>query len=233
MLYNKLMQPGETITPGSQDSEQNKIDHQPPVSNTPVVVDTQTAQEATPLPPQQTYSDQPPAIQPVSNWQFSESNQPENYEQVSPVSWTASEFVSHGKGRSWFVAFGLVILVTCIAFYFLLKDLVTPIVIAVAGFIFLYYSRRQPRTLQYSVDAQGIHIDQKLYPFEYFKSFDIAHEGSFPAIHLASLKRFMPPLTIFYDVSMEEPIVNIISNYLPHQEYKPDAIDNIARRIRF
>lgn len=229
------MQPGETITPGSQNSEQNKIDPQPPVSSAPVTVATQTVQEVTPQSPQQTYSDsdQPPTMQPVSNWQFSESNQPGDYEQVSPVSWTASEFVSHGKGRSWFVAFGLVILITCIAFYFLLKDLVTPIVIAVAGFIFLYYSRRQPRTLQYSVDAQGIHIDQKLYPFEYFKSFDIAQEGSFPAIHLASLKRFMPPLTIFYDVSMEEPIVNIISNYLPHQEYKPDAIDNIARRIRF
>lgn len=227
------MQPGETITPGSQNYEQNNIDPQPPVSSAPVAIDAQTEQEDASQVSQQTYSDQPVTTQPASNWQFSESNQPGDYEQVSPVSWTASEFVSHGKGRSWFVAFGLVILITCIAFYLLLKDLVTPIVIAVAGFIFLYYSGRQPRTLQYSVDAQGIHIDQKLYPFEYFKSFDIAQEGSFPAIHLASLKRFMPPLTIFYDISMEEPIVDIISNYLPHQEYKPDAIDNIARRIRF
>jgi hypothetical protein len=222
------MQPGETITPGTQPVP----DQQPTPPQAPVQTPVEPQQpETTPSAPVN------PPEEPAAGGQFTD-----NYEQplesvpqqsIQPVSWTASEYIAHNKGLPWFIMLGLVLAVVAIGMYFVTHDFITAIVVAVAGITFGVFAARQPHVLEYTLDSRGIKIGQKFYPYAEFKSFDVTEEGPLTAILLEPLKRFLPPITVFYDQNEEEAIFNVLGNYLPHQEKAPDAVDRLMRRIRF
>ena len=211
------MQPGETVTPGPTPTPEQP---QPPEI------------------PDQAPLQQVPMAAPAEGWQFSNEDQvtdagPSPASQVDAVSWTASEFISHAKGPSWFVALIIGLTLIDALVFFVTKDIVTLVAVTTAGTAFAFFAGRQPRVLEYAVDARGLHIGPKLYPFADFKSFDITEEGSLPAIQLRPLKRFMPPLTVFYDPAQEDTILGTISNFLPHQEEQASLVDSFSKRIRF
>jgi len=218
------MQPGETVTPGE------------PTASAPDP-EKQDAPSAAPEPT----TEQPVAsvpAEPATNWQFSAGEAPgaptQTYqESLNPVSWTASEYIAHNKGAAWFAGLGAALLVFIIIVFIISRDVLTSVMLAVAGITFGVFAARQPRTLQYTIDSHGIKIGEKSYPYNEFKSFDITEDGQLPAILLMPLKRFLPPITVFYDQNEEEAILGALSNYLPHQEHQPDAVDRLMRRIRF
>jgi hypothetical protein len=220
------MQPGETITPGTQPApEQQPTPPQAPMPAEP--------QQPDPVPPAPGATPEEPA----ANWQFTDNHdQPgESVSQpaVQSVSWTASEYIAHNKGLLWFMMLGLVLAAVAVGMYFVTHDFITAIMVATAGIIFGVFAARQPHVLEYTLDSRGIKIGQKFYPYAEFKSFDITEEGPLPAILLEPLKRFLPPITVFYDQNEEDAIFNVLGNYLPHQEKAPDAVDRLMRRIRF
>lgn len=223
------MQPGETITPGTPPTSEQQPEKTEVPTQAPVEQMQQSPLPSTPEPVKSSDSE--------SNWQFTSDNQeaptPMPQPEIAPVSWTASEYIAHDKGPSWFVAFGLVLFIAVAGLYFITKDLITPLGIAVAGITFGIFAARPPRVLRYTVDSRGIMIEQKFYPYAELKSFDVVDEGQLPAILLMPLKRFLPPITVFYDQQSEEAILNVIGSYLPHQEQQSDAVDRLMRRIRF
>jgi len=200
------MQPGETITPGA-------------------------APTPAPGPEKQD--------QPATNWQFNEDRtEPQGDASAQPASplvasWSASEYIAHNKGAAWFVLLGIVLLAFIGAFYVATKDIVVPVVVAVAGITFGVFAARSPRVLEYTVNAKGIQIGPKFYTYADFKSFSVAEDGPLPAIVLLPLKRFLPPITVFYEPKEEDTILNVLANYLPHEEKQPDLVDKLMRRIRF
>jgi hypothetical protein len=221
------MQPGETITPGTPPSPA-------PMPEQPQVPSPAPAPQP-PVPPTPEPAPQPEV--PRSNWQYNDDQDQEQAfseaPQINPVSWTASEYIAHAKGMAWFIALGFILFVVVALAYFVTKDVVTPVVLAVAGITFGVFAARSPRVLQYTIDSRGIQIDQKVYPYAELRSFDIIDEGPLPAILLMPLKRFLPPITVFYDEKEEDAILNVLGSYLPHQEQKPDAVDRLMRHIRF
>jgi hypothetical protein len=87
--------------------------------------------------------------------------------------------------------------------------------------------------LEYRVDNEGIEIAGKFYSYGEFKSFSIMPEGAFSSIMLVPLRRFAPPLSIYYDPADEEKFVSVVAQHLPLEEHQHDMIDHLARRIRF
>lgn len=217
------MQPGETITPGTQPA--------PEQAPEPPEVPTQAPVEQV----------QPPVApsepEPAPTWQFTANDGPADVAasqpQVSAVSWTASEYIAHNKGMSWFIGLGLALFILVAGIYLTTKDITTPIMVAIAGLTFGVFAGRAPRVLKYVVDAKGITIGDKFYAYSDFRSFDISDDSALPAIMLIPLKRFLPPITVFYDEKEEDNILNVLGSYLPHEEQKPDAVDRLMRRIRF
>lgn len=199
------MQPGETITPGTD---------KPSAAETAV---PPTQPEATPQPIQLEQATDEPGIK----------------IEAPTVSWTASEYVSHEKGASWFVMVALALVVAAVLAYVLTKDIVAVVVIAITGVTFGVFSARSPRVLNYSIGQQGVQIGQRLYPFNEFKSFAISEEGPLPSVLLMPLKRFLPPITVFFDPQNGDDIIATLSDYLPFEHKKPDAVDKFMSRIRF
>jgi hypothetical protein len=223
------MQPGQTVTPGSESPQP-----EPTVEKN----ESTAAQPAVPNPvsppPQQ-------SPEPATSWQYTaDSGSPEPYaaqpaavSPIQPVSWTASEYISHAKGTSWFMLLGIGLFLLVGVVYLLTKDIFASIGVGVAGVAFAAFSVRPPRVLDYAINENGIQIGSRFYSYHEFKSFSVMHDGPLPSILLMPLKRFLPPITVFYEPQSEEQIIEVLSAYLPHESKQPDAVDKLMSRIRF
>lgn len=191
---------------------------------------------------------QPPAAdQEDANWEYkSENVTPSTSPQESPrpmsqpagaqgesVTWTASEFVAHNKGMGWYGVLALAAGALAAVAYLLTKDVVSSAIIIIVGILFGVSATRKPRILNYKVDSSGLTIGQKFYPYAEFKSFSVMEEGAFSSIMFLPLKRFMPPINIYYDPADEDKITLVLSQHLPVEHRTHDVVDRFLGRIRF
>jgi hypothetical protein len=154
--------------------------------------------------------------------------------QANPsVTWTASEFVAHDKSAGWYILLAAGTLVLAVVVFLLTRDVISVSVVVVAGLLLGVYAGHQPRQLDYSLDDQGFGIGQKHYGYDEFKWFSVMEEGAFSGIVFMPLKRFAPPVTIYYPPQDEDKILTTLTNQLPMEEHKADAVDSLMRRIRF
>lgn len=182
---------------------------------------------------------QPTPQEPVANWQYSGNNteydEPAGYQMASiePISWTASEYIDHEKNHSWYLGIGVLSIIVAIGAYLLTRDIVSGVVILIAGGLLVAGGARKPRTLQFMIDTNGVQIGEKLYPYANFKSFAIMEEGAFSSIQLMPAQRFSPAVSLYYPPEQEELIVDSLGSFLPHEERQRDPIDRLMRRIKF
>lgn len=164
--------------------------------------------------------------------QFEEARpQPQNPGQV--VSWTASEFIAHEKPLTWYLALGGIAFVVALVVYLISRDFLSTGVVVVAAVMLGVAAGRRPRELQYEVDLHGLSIGNKHHPYQNFRSFSLAQDGALRSINFMPLKRFAPPLAIYYDPADEERITEVLAAHLPLENHKHDAVDKLMKRIRF
>jgi hypothetical protein len=150
------------------------------------------------------------------------------------IAWTASEFIAHTKTSGWYVRLALVTLVCAAIVYFAtLRDVISTGMVCLGGFLFGVVAGRQPREQQYRLNGQGVQIGAKQYAYGAFRSFSVVPEGAFSSIVFMPLKRFSTLTTIYYAPEDEKRIINLLTNYLPYEEYKHDLFDQLLLRIRF
>lgn len=191
---------------------------------------------------------QPAPDQSSGQWQYKPDGSTDNPETVpneglnapplpgngpSEVSWTASEFVAHQKSFGWYAMLALAGAALAAIVYLLTSDAITAAIIVIVALIFGFAAGRKPRVLPYQVDERGLTIDKKYFPYSEFKSFSVIQEGAFSSIMFLPLKRFMPPITIYYEPTDEDQIAYVLSQHLPMEDRKHDAIDRLVSRIRF
>lgn len=224
------MQPGQTISPNTEQPSQE-----------------QTAPGTAPPPPQAPApipvpEEQIPAqaqAEPTASWQYEgDSSQAESYQEaeaaaIKPISWTASEYISHRKGPAWFMLLGVGLFLLIALVYLLTKDVVAAVGVGVAGISLAAFSVRPPRVLEYAITEKGIQIGQRFHSFSEFKSFSIIDDGALPSVLLMPLKRFLPPITLFCEPQAADDIISTLSAYLPHESKKPDAVDKLMSNLRF
>jgi len=172
-------------------------------------------------------SETAPKIPEVNSFQQEQEYDPEE------ITWTASEFVAHDKSFGWYVTLALVAVVVAVGVYLLTRDYVSAGVVIFAAIIFGVYGSHKPRQLPYRLNHQGITIDKKHYNFAEYRSFSVIQEEAFASITLMPLKRFAPPLSVYFAPEDEENIINLLSVVLPYEERKRDAVDALMHRIRF
>lgn len=149
------------------------------------------------------------------------------------LSWTASEFVHHEKSVGWYLSLVIIAVLIAAGVFLLTRDIVSVVVVIVAAGVLAFYASHQPRQLEYTADQNGIQIGHKFRSYDEFKSFSVVPEGAFSSIVFMPLKRFAPATTIYYPPEDEDKILAILSNQLPYEEPRRDAVDNLMRRIRF
>jgi hypothetical protein len=225
------MQPGETITPGSQNPTEPSAPVAPPPQQ------QEMPQAPLPVPPQQQATPQQPLPEP-GGWQFNPgepdaSNASAPASHMDAIAWTASEYVAHDKNAGWFMLAGVATVALAAAVYLITRDVISTGAMAVVGFSFAAFAARKPQVLQYAIDNAGVHIGQKMYPYGLFRTFSVLEEGAAHSILLMPMQRFNLPISIYYDPKDEDKIVETLGSYLPHELRRPAAVDNFMRKIHF
>lgn len=158
---------------------------------------------------------------------------PSQGEHTEAVRWQASEFIDHQKSTVWFLLLVVGTMVLSGVVYLLTRDILATLVMIVAAVAFGLFARQKPRTLEYSVSSSAIKIGQRTYQYDEFRSFSVMQDGALFSIVLEPVKRFMPPLTIYFSEQDGEKIFDTLSQHLPHQERSLDFVDQIMKKIRF
>jgi len=148
------------------------------------------------------------------------------------VSWQAAEFIEHPHPSSWYATLAIGTFLLSALVYLVTKDLFATGTIIVVGVIVGVFAGHKPEVIQYEVTESGISVNGKNYPYGAFKSFAVLHEGSLNSVNLFPLKRFMPPVSAYFEPKDEDKIVDALGNYLPYEERKMDVIDRLSRRLR-
>jgi len=169
-----------------------------------------------------------------TNWEY----RPDEGEQKRaragrPVSWTASEYIDHKQGAGWFTALMLATLILAAIVYLITKDYFATTIIVIVGILVGVFARRAPRELNYELSADGLKIEDKLYPLHGFKSFTIIEEGPVGSLEFMPLKRFMPPVSAYFELADQKKIVAVLQNYLPYEDRQLDGVERLSRRLRF
>lgn len=149
------------------------------------------------------------------------------------ITWTASEFIAHEKNARWYLLLGLATIVLAALVWFLTKDMISTITVIAAATILALAASKKPRIIEYRIGQDGLHIAQRDYPFELFRSFAIVHEGAFSSLVFIPLKRFAMLTTAYYDPLDESKIIDLLASRIPLEEKKRDLVETIMWKIRY
>ncbi len=148
-------------------------------------------------------------------------------------SWTASEYIDHKQGFAWFVALAVATVLLAVGLWLLSGDYFGSGIIITLGVVVGIFARRSPRQLKYEVSGDGLKIEEKLYPFNLFKTFSVVQDGILTSIDLTPIKRFMPPVSAYFDPGDQDKILAVLEEHLPYEEKTLDRIESLTRRLRF
>jgi len=149
------------------------------------------------------------------------------------ITWTASEYITHSKSVSWYVALGAATVVIAIATWLITRDFFPTVTVTIALLLLGAYAGHKPREQSYMLDLHGLTIGGRHYAFKDFRSFSVIPEGTFSSIQLTPLKRFAMYVTVYFDPRDQAKIVHLLNAYLPMEESRVNLADSLMRQIRF
>jgi uncharacterized membrane protein YobD (UPF0266 family) len=181
-----------------------------------------------------------------SNWEYKPDKEARNYEgndfaqatgvpmqEIPALKWSASEYVAHEKSAGWYSMFfaGSILIVFLV--YLISRDILASVAVLLACSAISVYAARKPETNNYVLDEKGIKVQEKFYPYSVFRSFSIVEEGAINSIWLKPLKRLSSVVVMYFSPEDEQKIIDVLANFLPHEDRELDAIDRFSKRMRF
>lgn len=151
---------------------------------------------------------------------------------AAAVSWEAAEFIEHPHPAAWYLSLSLSTAVLAVLVFLIARDYVAAGTIVAVGVIVGIFANQKPGQARYEIMDTGLAVNGKTYSYGDYKSFAVIREGNLSSVNLFPLKRFMPPLSAYFDPKDEQTITNALGNYLPYEDRKLDSIERLSRRLR-
>lgn len=184
----------------------------------------ETLTEPTPQEPPQ-FAAATPALDLENSTDQADADMPE-------VAWRASEYIHHEKGALWYVVLAVITLLG-VGLTVIFQQWILAVLVAVMGIAIGVYASRPPQEIAYRLAPEGLYIQDRLLPYESFRSFGIVDDGAFYALQLRPSKRFLPGVTVYFAEADGERIVDALSTQLPMEEIRIDLVDRLMRWLRF
>ena len=147
------------------------------------------------------------------------------------IRWQATEYVSHERSAAWYAVLALISLALIAVALFLMQSVTFAILVPVMAAALILYVRRPPALLDYALSRKGIHINDRLYSYEEFRSFGVLSHENVHSVILVPRKRFQLSQTMYFPEEVGEDLVDMLAARLPMQEVKLDAIDHFLARL--
>lgn len=148
------------------------------------------------------------------------------------IRWSAAEHIDRDQSIGWYFLFALVCAGLMAVSILLIKSWTFTILIPVMAVALVFYVRRPPLVLDYTLTNQGLYVADKLYAYNQFKSFVFIDGDDEFSLMLVPTKRFAAGLTIYFSAENGEQIVDILAARLPMERRPLDSLDRLLRRLR-
>jgi hypothetical protein len=149
-----------------------------------------------------------------------------------PLAWQSEGLTDRNRPKQWYVLYAVGCIIALIAIYFLFKDIVAVVVLALVATIFVFGISRNVGEVGYSLDDNGIQVGGRRYAYISFKCFYLTRDSSGSTLTLQPMKRLSPPLSLRCSVNDEGKVVDALSEFLPVVDRPNDFIDSIAHKLR-
>ena len=148
------------------------------------------------------------------------------------IRWQALEYMQHQHEPIWYIGFGATVLVLIAVAIFVFKSPTFAVLVPVMAVALALYVRRPPATIDYTVSRKGIHVNDRLYTFDQFKSFSVVRQETTNHVVLIPRKRFQLGQNIYFPTEIGEKLVDMLAARLPMKEISPDIIDKLLAKLR-
>mgnify|MGYP000855732187 CR=1 FL=1 len=148
------------------------------------------------------------------------------------IRWQALEYMQHQHEPIWYIGFGATVLILIAVAIFVFKSPTFAVLVPVMAVALALYVRRPPATIDYTVSRKGIHVNDRLYTFDQFKSFSVVRQETTNHVVLIPRKRFQLGQNIYFPTEVGEKLVDMLAARLPMKETSPDIIDKLLAKLR-
>src|SRR3989344_1648249 len=142
------------------------------------------------------------------------------------LSWSALEYEEKERSRDWFWALGIIVATSSIA-SIIYGNFFFAIFVVLGGVLLGFFAIKKPDVISYELNAKGLKIRNRLYPYENIKSFWVQVGASGET----SVK---PILSMPIDETMAEEIHSVmLSNNVEEKEMKEHPSEKIMEVLGF
>jgi hypothetical protein len=152
-------------------------------------------------------------------------------EKVS-LTWQAPEYSHYKRSTDWFWAVGIITI--CIAILaFVFHNALFGILILLSAGILVFYTIREPGTVEYEINQRGIVIGKELHPYLTIEAFWIETRTGEPKIILRSKKNVLPYIIIPLHEESVDDVASVLSEFLEEKELQEPASHKIMEYLGF
>ena len=148
---------------------------------------------------------------------------------MKEFNWKIEERNFMPKTTEWFWALGIFAF-ALIVFAILLKNYLLIVIVALAALIIYINKNKQPETINFYLDDNGLYIEDKFHSYDSFESFWI-FPGEKQEFVLHRKERFIPLLAVPFHENDESQIRKILTDHLPEKEEHESLIDSLSKRF--
>jgi hypothetical protein len=149
------------------------------------------------------------------------------------ISWRAAEYEHTEKEAGWYWLVGAISFVLIVVAFWQ-KNFFFAVFIVIAVGMVMFFSRRKPEVVDFSITDTGINIGELSLYFENLDSFSIrSRPGHLDEIVLKKKTTVNPFVRIPIDSRMVEKAGEFLRNHLPEVEYKESLVDIFSEWFGF
>lgn len=147
------------------------------------------------------------------------------------IRWQSTEYMHQERTALWFVVLAIIVIVLMVAAIVLIKSITFAILLPVMAVTLVMYVKRPPSLNDYIISRKGLHINDRLYTYDQFRSFGVVQHNGHNSVVLVPRKRFQIGQTLYFPEEVGEPLVDMLAARLPMKEVEPDMIDKILAKL--
>ena len=151
---------------------------------------------------------------------------------LDPIAWQAEEYEAYRRDMKWYIGFGVIVALMLTYCVITRQWIFLALTVVMAGAVLLL-GKLQPKVMQYQIDDQGVHMNDKLLQFDRLKTFWISEGDNRMHLNLISTAKLMPIIAIKIDPQNKDQIRMILGVRLPESNRQhEDWIDKLNRVLR-
>ena len=148
------------------------------------------------------------------------------------LSWAVPAYSHSKKSVDWFWALGIIVLVGVVT-AIIFKNYFFAILLFLGGILMGHFANEEPETLYYELNAKGLAIKDRLYPYKSIKAYYIDTTKN-PTLFIKTDRFFLPVIPFAINTNVSEQIRDIlVAKDIPEEEMKESPVEKIMEMIGY